>query len=67
MDCMDLDICIIETISIVVNIELEIDNSLEIFLKGNTVRYKYLGKDIRLSFKTLVGGELSGYNEILSS
>jgi uncharacterized protein YbjQ (UPF0145 family) len=33
--------------------------------KGSSVRCKHIGKDITASFKTLVGGELTGYNEML--
>lgn len=35
------------------------------FVKGSTVRCKHIGKDIGAGFKTLVGGELDGYNEML--
>lgn len=35
------------------------------FVKGSTVRCKHIGRDIGASFKTLVGGELDGYNEML--
>ncbi|MDF2612460.1 MAG: hypothetical protein K0S71_246 [Clostridia bacterium] len=35
------------------------------FVKGSSVRCKHIGKDISASFKTLVGGELTGYNEML--
>lgn len=35
------------------------------FVKGSTVRCKHIGKDIGAGFKTLVGGELEGYNEML--
>ena len=34
-------------------------------VKGSTVRSKHIGKDIGASFKTIVGGELKGYNEML--
>lgn len=34
-------------------------------VKGGTVRSKHIGKDIAASFKTVVGGELNGYNEML--
>lgn len=34
-------------------------------VKGNVVQSKNLGKDIGASFKTLVGGELKGYTEML--
>ena len=35
-------------------------------VKGSTIRSKHLGKDIAQSFKTLVGGELKAYNEMMS-
>lgn len=35
-------------------------------VKGSSVRCKHIGKDISASFKTLVGGELNGYNEMLT-
>ena len=35
-------------------------------VKGNTVRSKNIGRDIGAAFKTLVGGELKGYTEMLS-
>ena len=35
-------------------------------VKGSTVRSKNIGKDIGASFKNLVGGELNGYNEMLT-
>ena len=34
-------------------------------VKGNVVQSKNVGKDIGASFKTLVGGELKGYTEML--
>jgi len=33
---------------------------------GNTVRAKHLGKDIGAGLKSIVGGELRGYTEMLS-
>lgn len=33
--------------------------------KGSTVRCKNIGRDITASFKNLVGGEMSGYNDML--
>lgn len=33
---------------------------------GNTVRAKHLGRDIAAGLKTLVGGEIRGYTEMLS-
>jgi len=33
---------------------------------GNVVQAKHLGRDIMAGFKTLVGGELKGYTELLS-
>ena len=35
-------------------------------VKGSTVRCKNVGRDIAASFKNLVGGEMTGYNEILT-
>ena len=33
---------------------------------GNTVRAKHIGRDIAASLKTLVGGEIAGYTEMLT-
>ncbi|MBQ3178620.1 MAG: YbjQ family protein [Clostridia bacterium] len=35
-------------------------------VKGSTIQSKNLGKDITQSFKTLVGGELRAYNEMMN-
>ena len=35
-------------------------------VKGATIQTKHLGKDISQSFKTLVGGELSAYTEMMN-
>jgi len=35
-------------------------------VKGSTIRSKHIGKDITQSFKTLVGGELKAYNEMMN-
>ncbi|MBP3915672.1 heavy metal-binding domain-containing protein [Clostridium sp.] len=35
-------------------------------VKGSTVRCKNVGRDIAASFKNLVGGEMTGYNEMLT-
>ncbi len=35
-------------------------------VKGNIVQSKHIGKDIGASFKTLVGGEIRGYTEMLT-
>lgn len=34
-------------------------------VKGSTIRSKHIGKDITAGLKSIVGGELSGYNEML--
>ena len=34
-------------------------------VRGSTVRAKHVGRDIMASFKHLIGGELSGYTEML--
>ena len=35
-------------------------------VKGSTIQSKHIGKDITQSFKTLVGGELKSYNEMMN-
>ena len=35
-------------------------------VKGSTIQTKHVGKDITQSFKTLVGGELTSYNEMMN-
>ena len=35
-------------------------------VKGSTVQSKHIGKDISQAFKTLVGGELKSYNEMMN-
>lgn len=35
-------------------------------VSGNTIRAKHLGRDIGAGLKNLVGGELTGYTELLS-
>ena len=35
-------------------------------VKGSTIYSKHIGKDIAQSFKTLVGGELKAYNEMMN-
>lgn len=35
-------------------------------IKGSTIQSKNLGKDITQGFKTLVGGELKAYNEMMN-
>ena len=35
-------------------------------VKGSTIQSKHLGKDITQSLKTLVGGELKSYNEMMN-
>ena len=34
---------------------------------GSTIQSRHIGKDIAQSFKTLVGGELKAYNEMMNS
>ena len=34
-------------------------------VQGNTVRAKHVGKDLLASLKNIVGGELTGYTELL--
>jgi len=35
-------------------------------VKGSTIQTKNVGRDIGASLKTLVGGELTGYNEMMN-
>ena len=35
-------------------------------VKGSTIQSKHLGKDIMSGLKTLVGGELTGYTEMMN-
>ncbi len=35
-------------------------------VRGSTIQTKHIGKDILQSFKTLVGGELKAYNEMMN-
>ena len=35
-------------------------------VKGSTIQSKHIGKDLSASFKTLVGGELKAYNEMMN-
>ncbi len=35
-------------------------------VQGNTVRAKHVGRDIMAGLKNIVGGELTGYTELLS-
>ena len=35
-------------------------------VKGSTIQSKHFGKDLAQSFKTLVGGELKSYNEMMN-
>ena len=34
--------------------------------QGSTVQSKHIGRDIAASFKTIVGGELKGYTEMMN-
>ncbi len=43
----------------------EIQNALGV-VKGSVVQTKHIGKDIMGSFKTLVGGEVLGYTEMMN-
>ena len=35
-------------------------------VKGSTIQSKHLGKDIAQAFKSMVGGELGAYNEMMN-
>lgn len=34
-------------------------------VQGSTVQSKHIGRDIGASFKTLIGGEIKGYSELM--
>ncbi|MBR5518037.1 MAG: YbjQ family protein [Clostridia bacterium] len=36
-------------------------------VKGSTIQSKHVGKDIMQSFKTLIGGELKAYTEMMNT
>ncbi|MDD5016703.1 MAG: YbjQ family protein [Eubacteriales bacterium] len=36
-------------------------------VKGSTIQSKNIGRDITQAFKTLVGGELTAYNEMMNN
>lgn len=51
----------------IVNVDFIPEKELEVMdiVKGSMVMSKHLGKDIMAGLKTLVGGELKGYTEML--
>ncbi len=53
---------------ILVNTDYITGKELEMLgvVKGGTIQTKHVGKDIGAAFKTLVGGELQGYNEMMN-
>lgn len=53
---------------ILVNTDYITGKELEmiVLVKGSTVQSKNIGRDITQSFKTLVGGELKAYNEMMN-
>ncbi len=53
---------------ILVNTETIAGKNLEMLglVKGNTIQSVNVGKDIGSAFKTLVGGELKGYTEMMN-
>ena len=56
-------VMIILTIENIQGKEIKEDKGI---VKGSTVRCKNIGSDITASFKNLVGGEMSGYNDMLT-
>ena len=54
---------------ILVNTDYISGKNLEMLglVKGSTIQSKHLGSDIAQSFKTLVGGELKSYNEMMNT
>lgn len=53
---------------ILVNTDYITGKELEMLalVKGSTIQSKNIGKDITQGFKTLVGGELKAYNEMMN-
>lgn len=53
---------------ILVNTDYITGKELEMLglVRGSTIQSKNIGKDIAQSFKTLVGGELKAYNEMMN-
>ena len=53
---------------ILVNTDYITGKELEMLglVKGSTIQSKNIGKDITQAFKTLVGGELKAYNEMMN-
>ena len=53
---------------ILVNTDYITGKNLEMLglVKGATIQSKHIGKDIGAGFKTLVGGELKGYTEMMN-
>ena len=53
---------------ILVNTDYITGKELEMLglVKGSTIQSKHVGKDILQSFKTLVGGELRAYNDMMN-
>lgn len=39
--------------------------SVKGLVQGSTVKAKHVGRDIGASFKTLVGGEITGYSDLM--
>jgi len=53
---------------ILVNTDYITGKELEMLglVRGSTIQSKHMGKDIAQSFKTLVGGELKAYTEMMN-
>lgn len=53
---------------ILVNTDYITGKNLEMLglVKGSTIQSKHIGKDIGAGLKTLVGGELTGYTEMMN-
>jgi uncharacterized protein YbjQ (UPF0145 family) len=58
----------VEKKMILVNTEHYNDKELHMLglVKGSTIQSKNLGRDITQGFKTLVGGELKAYNDMMN-
>jgi uncharacterized protein YbjQ (UPF0145 family) len=59
----------VERKMILVNTDYYNDKKFEMLglVKGSTIQSKNIGRDITQGFKTLVGGELTAYNDMMNT
>lgn len=56
-------------ITVVTTLEIPQNEVVEVvgLVRGNAIRARHVGWDIAAGFKTLIGGELRGYTQLLAS